>query len=119
MSGPYTGENVLHVILVTGVFGCAAAWLLGRAIARAWRPPWQVAGAALLLAAAGRFVHFALFEGELLSAPSYGCDALIFVVVGVLAWRTTRVTQMVRQYPWLYARNGPLNWRKLGQETEP
>jgi hypothetical protein len=23
---------------------------------------------------------------------------------------------MVRQYPWLYARTGPLTWREIGQE---
>jgi len=25
---------------------------------------------------------------------------------------------MVRQYPWLYARTGPLTWREIGQETD-
>jgi len=25
---------------------------------------------------------------------------------------------MVRQYPWLYARAGPLGWREIGQENE-
>ena len=80
----------------------------GRAIAGAWRPPWHVALAALLLGAAARFIHFALFHGELLSLPSYACDTLILFIVGLLAWRATRASQMVRQYPWLYARAGPL-----------
>jgi hypothetical protein len=74
---------------------------------------------ALLLAAAARFFHFALFQGQLLSAASFACDASIFVVVGLVAWRTTRASLMVRQYPWLYARTGPLTWREIGQETGP
>ena len=35
----------------------------------------------------------------------------------MLAWRATRANQMVRQYPWLYARSGPLGWREIGQEN--
>jgi hypothetical protein len=112
----YGGESVFAVILVTGVLGGGAAALLGRAIARAWQPPWQAALAALPLAAAARFIHFALFQGELTSALSYGCDTVIFCIVALVAWRVTRATQMVRQYPWLYTRAGPLGWRKLEQE---
>ncbi len=119
MDSLYTGESIAHVVLVTGVLGGTAAWLSGRAIADAWRPPWHVAVTALLIGAAARFIHFALFEGEFLSAPSYCCDTLIFLIVGLLAWRATRATQMVRQYPWLYNRAGPLGWRKIGQENWP
>ena len=72
-----------------------------------------------LLGAAARFIHFALFHGELLSAPSYACDTLILFIVGLLAWRATRASQMVRQYPWLYTRAGPLQWRKVGREDLP
>lgn len=115
----YAGESLIDVILVTAALGGGAAWLSGRAIARAWRPQWQVAPAALLLGAAARFIQFALFQGELLSVPSYGCDTTIFFIVGLIAWRATRTTQMVRQYPWLYGRAGPLRWRKLGQEDSP
>jgi hypothetical protein len=119
MTGLYAGENVLHVVLVTGLLGGGAAWLSGRAIAGAWRPPWQVALAAVLLGAAARFIHFALFEGALLSAASYGLDTLIFLVVGLIAWRATRAAQLVRQYPWLYVRAGPLGWREIEQENVP
>ena len=116
--GPlYDGESILQVVLLTVVIGGAAAALSGRAIALAWRPPWQVAVAALLLGAAARFFHFALFGGVRLSAPSYCCDALLFIVVGMLAWRATRARQMVQQYPWLYASSGPFGWREIGQEN--
>jgi hypothetical protein len=113
----YAGESIVHVVLVTGILGGGAAWLSGRAIASAWRPQQQVVIVALLLGAAARFFHFALFHGELLSAASYGCDTLIFLIVGLVAWRATRASQMVRQYPWLYARTGPLGWREIRQEN--
>ena len=67
----YAGESIAPIVLVTGFLGGGAACLSGRAIARAWHPPWQVVVAALLLGAAARFIHFALFHGELLSVASY------------------------------------------------
>ena len=114
----YAGETIVDIVLVTGVIGAGAAWLSGRAIAASWRGQSRVVLTALLLAAAARFFHFALFQGQLLSAASFACDALIFLVVSLIAWQTTRASLMVRQYPWLYARTGPLTWREIGQETD-
>jgi hypothetical protein len=114
----YSGEMIGHVILVTGFLGCGAAVLTGRAVALTWRTPMHVVGAMLLLGGAARFIHFALFRGNLLSLTSYICDVCIFLVVGLIAWRATRTAQMVRQYPWLYARSGPLSWRSLGAKIE-
>ena len=114
----YAGESILQVVLLTVVIGGGATALSGRAIALAWRPSWQAVIAALLLCAAARFFHFALFQGELLSLPSYACDTAIFVIAGMLAWRATRAYQMVQQYPWLYARSGPLGWREIGRENQ-
>ena len=116
LGGFYAGEATGSVILVTGVIGSTAAFLTGRAIAASWRSPWQAVAAMLPLAAAARFIHFALFQGQLLSLPSYASDFAFFVAVGLIAWRTAQAAQMVRQYPWLYARSGPLSWRKIGQE---
>jgi hypothetical protein len=119
MTELYAGESIGAIVLVTVFLGGGAAWLSGRAIAGAWHPPWAVAVAAFLLGAAARFIHFALFHGELLSAPSYASDTLIFFIVGIIAWRATRTSQMVRQYPWLYVRAGPLQWRQVGHEESP
>ena len=113
----YDGESMVEVFALTVVIGGAAAALSGRAVALAWRPPWQVAIAALLLGAAARFFHYALFQGNLLSAPSYCSDTLIFIVAGMLAWKATRAGQMVQQYPWLYARSGLFGWREIAQEN--
>lgn len=116
-AGLYAGENAGAVLLVTGALGGGAAALAGRAIALGWRSPLNVVLGMVLLAAAARFIHFALFGGNLLSLSSYGCDLAIFLVIGLIAWRATRAAQMVRQYPWLYARTGPLTWREIAQEN--
>jgi hypothetical protein len=111
MNGLYESESLFQVLLVTGAIGGGAAWLTGRAIARTWRPYWHLVAYTLLLGCAVRFVHFALFEGMLLSPASYGADTIYLLIVSVLAWRFTRAAQMATQYYWLYERTGPLTWR--------
>jgi hypothetical protein len=92
------------------LFG-GAALATGRAIARHWRPPWQLAPYALLLGLGDRFLLYALFDGELLSASGYAIAVLILLLLCLLAYRITRARLMVRQYPWLYESAGPLSWR--------
>lgn len=118
MGGLYATETFLQVLFVTGIIGGAAAWATGRAIAETWRPYWQVVTYMLLLGGAVRFVHFALFEGELLSVPSYLADMLYLLAVASLAWRITRARRMVTQYRWLYERTSPLTWRERRTSVE-
>ena len=111
------GDALGPFLFVTVVLGGGAAYLTGRAAALAWRQPSAAALAMLPLAAASRFIDFALFNGTLLSAPGYARDLILFLAVSLTAFRATRTAQMVRQYPWLYARSGPLSWRKIEQEN--
>jgi hypothetical protein len=111
MGDLYGTETVLQVLFVTGFLGGGAAWLTGRAIAHTWRPFWHLIGYTVLLGAGVRFTHFALFEAELLSLPSYLVDTLFLIVVASFSWRLTRTKQMVTQYNWLYERSGLLTWR--------
>ena len=111
MNGLYESETLRQVLLVTGAIGGGAAWLTGRAIAATWRPFWHVVVYTLLLGAAVRFVHFALFEATLLSPASYVADTLYLLILSTLSWRMTRAAQMAAQYHWLYERTGPLTWR--------
>ncbi len=92
------------------LFG-GAALATGRALARHWRPLWQVLPYALLLGLGDRFLLYALFDGELLSASGYVLGALVLLLFGLLAYRVTQVRLMLRQYPWLYESAGPLRWR--------
>jgi hypothetical protein len=114
----YAGETIFDVVLLTALIGGGGAWLSGRAIAAAWRGQSRVVVTALLLGAAARFFHFALFQGQLLSAFSFVCDTGFFLVVGLISWQATRTSLMVRQYPWLCVRTSPLTWREIGQETD-
>jgi hypothetical protein len=111
MEGFYADESWLQIALITGALGGGAAFLAGRAIAQTWRPFWHLVLYMLPLGAAVRFVHFALFEGTLLSPLSYACDTIYLLLMGALAWRMTRAAQMATQYHWLYERTGLLTWR--------
>jgi hypothetical protein len=95
------------------LFG-GAALATGRALARQWRPLWQVLPYALLLGLGDRFLLFALFDGALLSASGYAIAAAILLFLCLLAYRMTQVRLMLRQYPWLYEAAGPFSWRERG-----
>lgn len=114
----YASESILQVVLVTGLIGGGAAFLAGRAIAQTWRPFWHMIPYMLMLGAAVRFVHFALFEATLLSLATYAADTLYLLLVGALAWRLTRAAQMATQYYWIYERTGPLTWRERAPGEE-
>ena len=99
-------------LLVTVVLGGGAAALAVRAIALTWRPWWQIVGYMLILGGAVRFFHFALFGGTLLSIHYYLVDTAICTAFGCIGFRRARAAQMVRQYHWIHAPNGPLRWRR-------
>ncbi len=116
----YATETWLQVLLITVILGGGAAWQTGRAIAETWRPAWHVVVYTLLLGAAVRFVHFALFEADLLSLISYLVDTAYLLAIGGASWQFHRTRLMVAQYPWLYERTGPFSWReRSATETPP
>jgi hypothetical protein len=96
-------DNIGAFLLVTVVLGGGAAWLAGRALAQTWRPWWQGIVYMLVLGAAVRFIHFALFDGTLLSLPGYAVDTAVAMVFAGLGFRITRAQQMARQYGFLAA----------------
>jgi hypothetical protein len=108
----YEEHHIGLFLLITVALGGGAAWLSGRAIAATWRPWWQLVGYMLVLGAAVRFIHFALFSGTLLSPYYYVIDTAVCFIVALLGYRATRVSQMVTQYRWLNVRTGPLSWRR-------
>src|SRR3546814_5991910 len=66
LGGPAGAYLGLVVVLIGG-----AAFLTGQAVATSWKPVWQVVLYGLLLAMAGRFLLFALFDGDLLALPGF------------------------------------------------
>jgi Domain of unknown function (DUF6867) len=99
-------------LLVTVILGGGAALLAGRAIAATWRPWWQVVAYTLILGAAVRFFHFALFGGTLLSPHYYLVDSAVCMAFGSLGFRAARTAQMTAQYRWLYSPGGLMRWRR-------
>ena len=89
----YVHEAWWQSIILTLILGGGGAWLAGSAIARTWRGIHVAVLAAIPMAMAVRFVHFALFEETLLSPVPWVVETgmllvLICVVVilkGVLA----------------------------------
>ena len=107
-----TGDKGLWVfVFLTVTLGGAAARVTGSAIASSWRPPWQIAGAAFLLACAVRFFHFALFGEPLLALPNFIADYFTVLMFAAYGFQLTRARQMVEQYPWAYEPAGPFWWR--------
>jgi hypothetical protein len=106
-------QGSLGIFLLISVFlGGGAAALAGRAVAKTWRPWWQVVIYMLILGGAVRFLHCSLFGGTLLSLHYYIADTVICVGLGFIGFRTARVGQMLTQYRWINQPNGPLRWRR-------
>jgi hypothetical protein len=107
----YEEPTVWLFLLVSVVMGGWAAWMTGRAVARTWRPTYQLLLYTLLLGAVVRFIHYALFHGTLLSLRFYLIDTVILFAFAFAGWRYNRAWQMVTQYRWLYEPNGPFGWK--------
>jgi hypothetical protein len=108
----WLSDDSLRVFLVlTVIIGGGAAFMAARGLARSWKPFWRVYFYMALLAAAVRFFHYALFDGNLLSLYYYLVTYAVMLAAGVLGFRAMRTTQMVTQYRWLYERTSPLTWR--------
>ncbi len=103
----YEGDQLGSFLLVTVLLGGGAAWLAGRAIAQTWRPWWSVVAYMLVLGLAVRFIHYALFDGTLLSPHFYAVDAAVAILLAGLGFRMTRRRQMARQYAFLGPRTSP------------
>ncbi|MEM1365832.1 MAG: DUF6867 family protein [Pseudomonadota bacterium] len=104
--------NFWVFFFVTCVVAGGISWMTGRAIASTWRPLWQMFAYGLLLAAATRFMHFALFEGSLLSLQFLIVDFAVLAAIGFLGFRFTRARQMQLQYVWEWEANSPFSARR-------
>ncbi len=108
----YEEDYIGLFLLVTVVLGGGAAILAGRAVAATWRPWWHVVGYMMILGGAVRFIHYALFDGTLVSLHYYLVDCAVCLVFGLLGFRATRTAQMVTQYCWINGRAGALRWAR-------
>jgi len=104
-------RSIWLFLLVTCLMGGWAAWMTGRAVARTWGSVAHCVVYLLVLGFAVRFIHFALFNGTLLSLHYYVVDTIVIMVIGLAGYRYHRTRQMTTQYRWLYERTGPFTWR--------
>ena len=106
------GTSLAVFITVTVIIMGAAAFMTGQAVARTWRPVGQVVFYGLLIGLTDRFLTWALFEGELLSATGFMIDTAVLMAISLSAYRITRVAKILAQYPWLYERAGLWSYRE-------
>jgi len=100
----------LPIFLLLTFLGGAAAFASGRAIALSWSAEWLLIPAMIVLSAAVRFLHFALFQENLFSLHYYVVTLIVMIAVAGYGYRSTRARQMATQYSWAFARSG-LGWR--------
>ncbi len=107
----FVEDHFLIFLFLTLILGGGAAFMAGRGMAVKWRPIWMPLLAMVPLTLGLRFLHYALFQADLTSLHYLVTDFLILVVFAFLGYRMTLTKKMVRQYPWLYEKVGPLGWR--------
>ena len=100
----------LLAFLVLGAVGVAAAFASGRAMASGWSPQWRILPAAIALAAAVQFLHFALFQEDLLSVHYYLVTFVLILLAAWVGYARMRARQMATQYSWAFEQVG-LTWR--------
>lgn len=98
-------------VVLTVIMGGGASFMAGRAIARGWQPIAKAILAMIPMAIAIRFLHFALFDGQLTSVYYLIVDFLVLIAAAALGYQLTKAAKMVSQYPWLYEKAGPLGWK--------
>ena len=94
---------------VLDILGAAAAFATGRSFAASWSPRLLVLPAMLILGAGVQFLHYALFQEDLLSLHYYLVTLIILLAAAFYAYQSTRATQMATQYSWAFQKSG-LTW---------
>ena len=108
---PDDPSGLASFVIFTLILGWLGGWATGRAFASTWRSPVLLIPAVLALAAAVRFLHYAI-GGEDIADPYYYLVSLVVTTVGgSVGFMSFRAAQMARQYSWLCTRSGPLGWR--------
>jgi hypothetical protein len=110
---PPTDSGLIAFCVLTGL-GVLASIATGRSFAASWNPLWLSVPAMIALAAAVHFLHYALFQENLLSAYYYGVTFLILLIFSALGYRSKRAAQMGSQYRWMFHSEG-MFWREQPQ----
>ena len=90
---------------ISVVLGGATAAAAGRALALNWSPAWQGALYAALVAAAARFLHYALYAEPFLTPFGYMLDFAAALAFLALGFALARKRQMKTHYAAVLARD--------------
>ena len=102
--------GLFHFIVLSLAIGGVLAIAAGKAIASTWRSFWIVPLYMIVLAAAVRFLHYALFGEDLLNLQYYLISLVVVLLASAYGYRSERARQMATQYGWLFKKTGPLGW---------
>lgn len=106
-----TGVRYVLRFLVL-LLGFWTAWRTGKAVAEGWQTYATVFVYTLLLGVVMRFLHYALFQGPMISPFFYGIDIVLLLAFSTAGYRMRRTNQMVDNYYWLYERTSAFSWKK-------
>ena len=104
------GGGQTFFFAVIRLFGLLGGIAVGRSFADTWRSPALMPLALLLMAAAVQFVAYVVVGTDLMSLPLFVVMAVLVGLGGAYGFRAKRTEQMCRQYPWLFAKTGPVGW---------
>ena len=106
-----TTHGFWQFVILTVIMGGGAAFMAGRSLAGGWRGIGRLLVYMIPFTAGVRFLHYALFGGQLTSLSHFIVHGAIVSGFALLGYRMRRTQQMTSQYPWLYERSGPMSWR--------
>ena len=98
MEGLLYEKGLLSFLILTCVIGGGMAFATGGAVAQGWKTMAHLVFYVFLLTLADRFLHYALFEGTLLSPLHFVVDFAILLGFAWLGFTLRRAAQMKRQY---------------------
>ena len=107
------GTSVSVFIGLTVILLGGAAFLSGQAVANGWGAPTIGVFYCIMLAFTDRFLTYALFDGDGTLITAFVISWCYFLAVFLFAHRVTMARKMVRQYPWMYRRQGLFGWRQI------
>lgn len=113
---PYGLYVFLGLTLILGGLGAVS---IGRAMAASWNPITKVLFYCALLAAGVQFLHYALYQEQLLTLHYYLVNFAALAIIGVMAWRLQRVRQMTERYFWAFEKSGLAGWTARGAFNPP
>ena len=106
-----TAGFTAFVLMVALSITSTTVWI--RRLAGNWKPAWHVVAACFGLTVADRFLIYALFEGNLLSAWGFLLHFAVLLALGLASWQIARVSKLVGQYPWRYQRTSPFAYAEM------